>query len=150
MKYFILFFLSSFFPYRFLRVVSRAVARGPRCPTSGVYRRRRRCIFRARRMPTTTAAAGDTRAHASHRSVCSTVAEVVVNDLLVITRPHRTQLYLPTQSISQGTTTHAEPVAPHRRPASRAAILRTDNDCCKSHAFYKIHHIIHALLIIYY
>lgn len=39
-------------------------------------------------------------------------AVVAVDDLLVITRPHRTQLYLPTQSISQGTTMPPPPPPP--------------------------------------
>lgn len=38
-------------------------------------------------------------------------AAAAADDLLVITRSHKTQLYLPTQSISQGTTTHAKPTA---------------------------------------
>lgn len=37
-------------------------------------------------------AAGDTRAHARITQVCSVIAAAAVDDLLVITRPHRTQL----------------------------------------------------------
>lgn len=89
---------------------------------------RRLCIFGGRRRCGATiwlrpAGCGwrHARAFASDsilviEAVVEVVVAAVADDLLVITRSHKTQLYLPTQSISQGTTTHSclppSPVAP--------------------------------------
>jgi len=59
--------------------------------------------------------------------IAAAAAAAAADDLLVITRPHRTQLYLPTQSISQGTATHAKLAATPsagRLPRAPRNILR--------------------------
>lgn len=102
------------------------VARGallPECRRRCIFRGDRRTAFgrtdaRARAPIGCTSGCGDTRAHARITQVCSVIVAVAVtvDDLLVITRPHRTQLCLPTpQSISQGTRRTRNPPLPHRR-----------------------------------
>lgn len=88
-----------------------------RCPTSGIPPSPPPVHFprTGEQYPLDDAtAAGDARARITQ--VCSVIvaaALAAVDDLLVITRPYRTQLYLPTQSISQGTRrTRSPPPAP--------------------------------------
>lgn len=97
------------------------VARGallPECRRRCIFRGDRRKAFgraRARAPICCASGCGDTRTHARITQVCSVIAAVAVDDLLVITRPHRTQLCLPTpQSISQGTRRTRNPPLLHR------------------------------------
>lgn len=104
------------------------VARGALLPEC-----RRRCIFcgdwdgqhsraRARRLCERLWRHARARTHARITQVCSVIATTAVDDLLVITRPHRTQLCLPTpQSISQGTRRTRNPPTPPPPPILRAA-----------------------------
>lgn len=109
----------------------RALARGPRCPTSGVppsvhflWRRTDSIRARARRLCERLWRHARARTHARITQVCSVIVAVAaaVDDLLVITRSNRTQLCLPTpQSISQGTRRTRNPPLPPPPPILRAA-----------------------------